>query len=245
MSIILNGSAGETFPTWTTAGRPSTPNQGQTGYNTTINTLETYDGSAWTPTGANPTITQTIYTSGSGTYTVPTGVKWLRIRMCGSGGGGGGSGSAGNDGGDTLFGGILTAGKGLGGLNGGGPRAGGTATGGDINIQGGNGGSRLNSGPAPGYPGGANPLGPGGCGGEQNGGGGGNATGYGGGGGCFGTTSGTPTSYGSGSAGAYLEKIISSPSATYTYTVGGAGTGGTNGGNGSAGVIIIEEHYNW
>ena len=32
--------------------------------------------------------TQTIYTSGSGT--VPTGVKWLRVRMAGGGGGSGG-----------------------------------------------------------------------------------------------------------------------------------------------------------
>jgi hypothetical protein len=47
MPITLNGTTGEIFPTWTTAGRPATPSQGQTGYNTTLNILETYNGSAW------------------------------------------------------------------------------------------------------------------------------------------------------------------------------------------------------
>lgn len=49
MPLILDGTKGETFPSWTTATRPATPNTGQTGYNTTLATLETYNGSAWTP----------------------------------------------------------------------------------------------------------------------------------------------------------------------------------------------------
>ena len=47
MSLILDGTKGETFPTWTTGTRPTTPNTGQTGYNTTLGILETYNGTAW------------------------------------------------------------------------------------------------------------------------------------------------------------------------------------------------------
>lgn len=49
MPLTLNGTTGEIFPSWTTAGRPSTPTAGQTGYNTTLAILETYNGSAWCP----------------------------------------------------------------------------------------------------------------------------------------------------------------------------------------------------
>lgn len=51
MAITLNGTSGETFPTWTTATRPASPVQGQTGYNTTINSLEAYNGTTWTMVG--------------------------------------------------------------------------------------------------------------------------------------------------------------------------------------------------
>jgi hypothetical protein len=34
-------------PTWTTAGRPASPIQGQVGFNTTLGILEVYNGSAW------------------------------------------------------------------------------------------------------------------------------------------------------------------------------------------------------
>jgi hypothetical protein len=48
------------------------------------------------------------FTSGSGTYTTPTGVLYLRVRMAGGGGGGSGSGSAsygtGGNGGNSTFG---------------------------------------------------------------------------------------------------------------------------------------------
>ena len=74
--------------------------------------------------------TQTIYTSGSGTYTPPPGCSRLFVRMVG-GGGGGGSG-AGNGGATTL--GSLTAGGG-GGNNG----SGGISSGGNVNINGGQG----------------------------------------------------------------------------------------------------------
>jgi hypothetical protein len=47
MSIILNGTNGVTNASWTTAGRPSSPVAGQVGFNTTLNVMETYTGSAW------------------------------------------------------------------------------------------------------------------------------------------------------------------------------------------------------
>ena len=58
--------------------------------------------------------TRTILTSGSGTYTTPSTVAWLRIRMVGGGAGGtaGGGGSVGSPGIDTTFG-SFTAGGGL------------------------------------------------------------------------------------------------------------------------------------
>jgi hypothetical protein len=51
---------------------------------------------------------------------------------------------------------------------------------------------------------------------------------------------------GGGGAGGYLEKLITSPSATYSYAVGSGGSGGSgtqSGGNGGSGVIIVQEFY--
>jgi hypothetical protein len=54
---------------------------------------------------------------------------------------------------------------------------------------------------------------------------------------------------GGGGEGEYVEITISSPAATYTYSVGAGGaggTGGTNGGTGGAGgsgYIIVDEYY--
>lgn len=47
MAITLDGTAGISYPTWTTAGRPSSPTIGQAGYNTTIPQLEVYNGTTW------------------------------------------------------------------------------------------------------------------------------------------------------------------------------------------------------
>jgi hypothetical protein len=64
--IILDGTNGETFPSWTTATRPASPNAGQTGYNTTLSALESYNGTTWISIG---TVTNalTIGTGLSGT----------------------------------------------------------------------------------------------------------------------------------------------------------------------------------
>lgn len=78
MAITLNGSTGEVFPSWTTAGRPSTPNSGQTGYNSTLGQLETWNGTYWIQgggaTGAGSD--QIFYLNGqtvNTSYSIPSG----------------------------------------------------------------------------------------------------------------------------------------------------------------------------
>ena len=51
MPLVLDGLNGESFPTWTTATRPSSPVAGQLGYNSTLNVLECYNGSSWATGG--------------------------------------------------------------------------------------------------------------------------------------------------------------------------------------------------
>jgi hypothetical protein len=51
MTMILDGTNGEVFPSWTTGTRPASPQAGQVGWNTTIASLENYNGSAWTAVG--------------------------------------------------------------------------------------------------------------------------------------------------------------------------------------------------
>lgn len=263
MPITLNGTTGEVFPSWTTAGRPTSPVAGQTGYNTTLGALESYNSTTttWIVSGSNPKITQTIYTTGSGTYTVPTGVTWLRVRMVGGGGGGSGGGSGspgtGGTGGTSSLGSILSC-------------TGGSSTGqvtstqfygvGTINspatgiaISGAVASSNAvsSTGTASGGSGGVSPFGGNGFGGWGTGTGQTAVanSGSGGGGGGNQTTSGYIGA--GGTAGGYVDAIISSPSATYSYaigaggTAGAAGTSGGAGGAGGSGYIIIEEHYNW
>ncbi len=63
MPMILNGSTGLTLPTWTTAGRPASPNTGQTGFNSSYNIIEYYDGTEWLPVGFKPRTTTTASAS--------------------------------------------------------------------------------------------------------------------------------------------------------------------------------------
>ena len=192
-----------------------------------------------------------VFTSGSGTYTTPANCKAISIRMVGGGGGGAGTGTsatAGTAGGSTTFGtAFLTCTGGAGGFVTGTNQAGGTATGGDINIAGatapGAVGGVTNF---TGGVGGSTPFGGAGAGGCANQTGSTAATNSGAGGGGGGGSTSTLTG-GGGAAGAYLEKLISSPSATYAYAVGAAGTNGTggttNGGGGGSGLIIVTEYY--
>ena len=48
MPTIVSGSNGVSFSTWTTASRPSSPINGQFGYNTTLGLFEGYANGAWT-----------------------------------------------------------------------------------------------------------------------------------------------------------------------------------------------------
>jgi hypothetical protein len=195
------------------------------------------------------------FTTGSGTYTTPAGVKYLVVEAIGGGGGAPGLGTvttAPTAGGNTTFGtSLLTANGGAIGGTSGAPSggAGGTATisspavgiavtgnagnsgVGVVNGTGGQGGAGFNGGSGIG---------------QYTGIAGGNATGYGSGGGGSGgnSTSGAP---GGGGAGGWLRALITTPSSTYSYTVGAGGAAGVNvtlnGGAGFAGVIIVTEYY--
>ena len=207
-----------------------------------------------------PTIQK--FTSGSGTYTTPSNCRWIRVRLVGGGGGGSGGGTSagvGSNGGDTTFGSSLLsgsagAGAGVGSGSGG---AGGSASLGSgpigVAIAGEYGSGGIYDAPAPaqnnGGVGGGSAL-FGGRGWSSNNGTAGSGianTGGGGGGGC--AQSVTAYSGCGGGAGGSVDAIITSPSATYSYSVGsggGGGTAGTNGaagGAGAAGIIIVEEHY--
>jgi hypothetical protein len=70
MSIILDGTNGETFPSWTTAGRPSPAATGQTGFNSTLGYLESYNGTTWVAGGLPAPST-------SGNVLTSDGTNWV------------------------------------------------------------------------------------------------------------------------------------------------------------------------
>ncbi len=205
------------------------------------------------------------FTSGSGTYTTPANVKYIEVLMVGSGGGGGGSGSAGGTaagaGNSSTFGSsLLTAPGGGAGAYGNSGGAGGTTP--TINspaighgVVGSDGQSASATGTAAvglagGAGGAAAHFSGGGRGGYQGAAGSNGATntgGGGGGGGCSGIAAHQTGS--GGGAGAFISARIVSPSATYAYavggagTAGGAGTSGFAGGAGAVGRIVVIEYY--
>ena len=239
-----------------------TNNGGVVASTTTVPTFTAYNNAT------ARTQTQTVLTSGSGTYYPPFGVAWLRVRMVGGGAGGGGAGYAGNfgsagtSGANTTFGtSLLVAGGGVANTNspptiggaGGTSSIGSGATG--IALSGGQGVSSSTT--ATQY----NNL-TGGVGGTSAFGGAGTVipaaaglaaatnTGSGGGGGSNDTLGqGTQAYPGSGGgSGGYVEAYIANPAASYAYTVGTGGGGGASsygkaGGGGGSGIIIIEENY--
>lgn len=217
--------------------------------------------------GSVPSPSTQLFTSGSGTYTTPAGVSYIRVCLVGGGGGGSGSGTAGGGtggtGGNSTFGSSLLAGNGgVGGTwaNGGAGGAGGGASYGAATgiyqLQGGAGGgiqysTAGTSNPSSGA-GGNSFLGGGGAttNGAVNGDGGATNTGGGGAGG------GAPAAINNyagegGGAGGYCEAILSGANltATFAYGVGAsgasgaAGTGGQAGGAGGSGNIVVEEYY--
>jgi hypothetical protein len=207
------------------------------------------------------------------TYTLPTNPTplYLRVKMVGGGGGGGNSGTsggtAGTSGGNATFGSsFLTANGGGAGGNSAPGGTGGTAsivgalgqafTGGVGGAGSYNGGTTTAVQIAGGM-GAPTPFG-GGAGGGRGTGSSGTAgdngaanTGAGGGGASIGSTNASSGLFSGsgGGAGGYLEAIVTSPSATYTFSVPTGGTGqaaagsGSAGGNGGSGIIIVEEFY--
>ena len=205
----------------------------------------------------------TKLTSGTGTYTTPTGATYLTVEMVGGGGGGGGSNttggsSAGGNGGNTTFGSSLLTSNGGGGAGYSGTNPGGTTTvsspADGIGITGSAGAS-----PGIGYTssiiyasggmGGCSPFGGAG----QNqwatnpGQNAATNSGSGGGGGGGAATAAVPG--GGGGSGGYVKAIITSPSASYSYSIGAggtagvAGTGGYAGGTGGSGLIIVTAYF--
>ncbi len=204
--------------------------------------------------GISPTVQK--FTSGSGTYTLPNGCQYISVKLVGAGGSGGGAGTGavnGTIGNATTFG-ALTGNGGPAGLASAAQSViGGTGSGGNVaNIQGGGGQGGVVcgvTGQTGGGQGGSTPMG----GGAGGGAGGQSALACGantGGGGGGGGASAGVNSGGGGGGGGYVENIYTSPSATYSYSVGsavGGGTGGTSGSNGSSsgsGYIEIIEYYN-
>lgn len=196
------------------------------------------------------------FTSGSGTYTTPANVLWIDILMVGAGGGGSGGTTNGGNGGDTCWkatatpcttplyqagGGAGSAGAGAGGI--GGVIAGsGSCT--VLSIAGGDGQGSSTLANVGGQ-GGSSSLGGAARGavaaGNNNGAAGKTNTGGGGGGGTQ-----AAASFQGGGAGATCRTIITTPGASYTYTVGAAGAAGTGtgaGGAGGSGLIVVVEHY--
>jgi hypothetical protein len=198
--------------------------------------------------------TRTVLTSGTGTYTTPTGATWLEVELVG-GGGAGGSGTVGTDGGNTTFGPITCTGGGVGPAAGSPAVNGGTASGGDVNLKGADGDANTAGGVpgqahATGGMGGVSPFGGAGRG-VYDGNPPGDAspnTGSGGGGGGVNAAAGVAGMQGGG-AGGYARKLIASPAATYSYAVGAAGVAGSAfgstyaGGNGGSGIIIVTAHF--
>lgn len=216
-------------------------------------------GSPWQIFATAPQAPQiTVFTSGSGTYAVPAGTRYLGFEAVGGGGGGGcsnttGAGNSATNGSSTVFGSGICLG-GLAGLSGDG-----------VNIDGGSGGAGSGfsgfsflSGIAVlggwGSAGGAADVGAsvgaaGGIGGTSalgGSGGGGRGTksgtnnagrvgrantgGGGGGGGAVVTSSLVPSvAGGGGGAGGYVKGIILSPASTYAYSVGVGGVGDAGG----------------
>lgn len=204
--------------------------------------------------GVAPTI-QRFLTGTSLTYTRPSSPAplYIKVTAVGGGGGGGGSGSGGNggSGGTTSFGSIITC---TGGTGSNGSTAaqgtGGTATvtsGQLVSVNGAMGDSVSTIVNGNGGNGGVTSFGGAGAGGYV--GLSGNSasanTGSGGGG-----APGSAIAQGicGGGAGGFASAIITSPSSTYTYTVGAGGAAGTAGtiaagGAGGSGIILVEEYY--
>lgn len=229
----------------TTIQRNPSPASGDTRYNSTLNVVEYYNGTAWVTTLAP---TRQYLTSGTAaTYTTPAGCRLIIVREIGGGGGGGAvATNPGTAGGTTIFNSINANGGSPGAQANGAGGAGGTGGTGSANL-------RLNG--APGEHGSGSGVGGRGASGWEGAGGGlpgsgvaaGSAaqanSGAGGGGGANAAAS----NGAGGGAGEYVEIVIANPAATYLYTIGAKGNGGAAGtqagGDGGTGLIVVDEYY--
>lgn len=222
----------------------------------------TYDNIYVTSANAFTSSTQQYLNSGTSlTYHTPVGCRRIRIRMKAGGGGGAASGTigltVGANGTDTVFNAVHAA-AGIGATSSSGTIGGQSGVGvANFRLPGAPGqGARFGivgttymwaGGNGGGNGGGVDALGSGGISAGSNSGGGGGGGGF--------TGTGTFSSLNSlawtagGSEGEYVELIIYNPAATYTYTVGQGGIGGTtsgggsNGGSGGSGWILVDEDY--
>lgn len=165
------------------------------------------------------------YTTGSGNWTVPDGVYYVKVTLVGGGGGGQGSTGNGGNGGNTTFG-ALTANGGAGGTTGG-PGPGGGVSGADVGMPGQAGSINGNA------DGGSSHMGAGGRGGGTQGDPG---KSFGGGGG------GSSSRAGGGGGGTGIDYVSVTPGASIAYSVGAGGTAGAGGGSAGAGGIVIIEY---
>lgn len=239
---LAGNNSGTQFLSQNSSGVPSWAAAGGTGTVTSVGSGGGLTGGPITTTGSlslrGPTVQ--VFTSGSGTYTTPAGVGYLRVTVVGGGGGGGGSGTggtggaAGTGGTSTFASATITATGGTGGDDTGAGFGGGIGTGGNINIRGSSSVAGSTTSSATSFMGG----GQGGSSTLAN-------TGQGGAGAAFNGTVGTSGSGGGG--GGTAISYINTPTTSYSYavgaggTVGAAGTSGAAGAVGVVGIVIVEE----
>jgi hypothetical protein len=74
MTMILSGTDGGTFPSWTTAGRPASPAVGQMGYNTTIGQFDAYTSNGWVSvaTSATAPVSGSTFSASVGSFSCVT-----------------------------------------------------------------------------------------------------------------------------------------------------------------------------
>ena len=77
MTFIVDGTKGAYFSSWSTAGRPTSPATGQTGYNTSYAQLEVYNGTSWVLVSTTPTYSASYLVvaggGAGGSQNAPTG----------------------------------------------------------------------------------------------------------------------------------------------------------------------------
>lgn len=246
-------------PVWAAPSGSGTVNSGGSGQIAYYATAGSAVSGTSTPTATSfngstlATHTRQVFTSGTAqTYTTATNARQIVVRMAGGGGGGGGSGTSGNGSGTvgnaTSFNSIAAAGGAAGNGNGAGG-IGGTGGAGSASVRqagqsGSDGASSLSTLAAVSPTGGSSVLGGGAGGGHA-------AVANTGGGGAGASISAIASGNagGAGGGGEYVELIITSPSASYTYTVGASAAGGVAGSSGNAGlaggsgIIIVDEYY--